>query len=74
MKKKFLKLWRLIFPKYIIQQQSVCVKNKNELNSYIAEGWTIKSISAVSYEVGNSIVGYKVDIIIYAVIERRVRK
>ena len=74
MKKKLLKFWRLIFPKYIIEQQSVCAKNKKELNGYIEEGWIIKSISAVSYEEGNSIVGYKVKIIIYAVIERRVRK
>lgn len=74
MKKKLLKFWRLISPMYVKEQQAIVVNNTNQLNEYIAEGWTIKSISAVSYEIGSGLEGYKVNIKIYAVIERRVRK
>lgn len=74
MKKKLLKFWRLISPMYVKEQQAIVVNNTNQLNEYIAEGWTIKSISAVSYEIGSRLKGYKVNIKIYAVIERRVRK
>lgn len=74
MKKKLLKFWRLISPMYVKEQQAIVVDNTNQLNEYIAEGWTIKFISAVSYETGSGLVGYKVNIKIYAVIERRVRK
>ena len=74
MKNKLLKFWRLISPMYVKEQQAIVVNNTNQLNEYIAEGWTIKSISAVSYEIGRGLDGYKVYIKIYAVIERRVRK
>lgn len=74
MKKKLLKFWRLISPLYVKEQQAIVVDNTNQLNEYIAEGWTIKSISSVSYEIGSGLVGYKVNIKIFAVIERRVRK
>lgn len=74
MKKKFLKLWRLISPMYVREEQAIVVNNTNQLNEYVAEGWSIKSISAVSYEIGSGLVGYKVNIKIFAVIERRIRK
>lgn len=61
MKKKLLKFWRLISPMYVKEQQAIVVKNTNQLNEYIAEGWTIKSISAVSYEEGDGVMGYKVN-------------
>lgn len=74
MKKKLLKFWRLISSLYVKEQQVIVVEAASQLNEYIEEGWTIKSISAVSYEIGDKLIGYKVNFRIYAVIERRVRK
>lgn len=74
MKKRLFNLWKSVFPTYVKEQQVIVVNSANQFNEYIEEGWNIKSISAVSYEICNKLIGYKVNFKIYAVIERRVRK